>query len=127
MTSTAYAKPLGIPLSILGLASYSGYLGLSQLSGNQSRVILGWASIMASACAGSGTLCGRLFLLRSAGNVHTPSLISERRMPATSERRWPVNTSTLTQAPAGPPERILKTKVLLTVMDGRDTFRAPEL
>jgi predicted amidohydrolase YtcJ len=28
---------------------------------------------------------------------------------------------------AGPPERILKARVLLTVMDGRDTFRAPEL
>jgi predicted amidohydrolase YtcJ len=28
---------------------------------------------------------------------------------------------------ADPPERILKTRVLLTVMDGRDTFRSPEL
>jgi len=28
---------------------------------------------------------------------------------------------------AGPPDRILKTRVLLTVMDGGDTYRAPEL
>ena len=27
---------------------------------------------------------------------------------------------------AAPPERILKAKVLRTVMDGRDTFRVPE-
>jgi uncharacterized membrane protein/protein-disulfide isomerase len=49
VTSTAFGKPLGIPLSILGLAAFTGYLGLSLMSGQRARVILGWASIVAGA------------------------------------------------------------------------------
>ncbi len=44
VTSTAYGRPLGIPLSVLGLAAFVGYLGLSLTSGRLPRMILGWAS-----------------------------------------------------------------------------------
>jgi protein-disulfide isomerase len=63
VTATAYARPLGIPLSILGLASFSAYLGLSLMSGRQSRTILGWASIVAGA-VGIGLILVQRFQLQ---------------------------------------------------------------
>jgi len=63
VTSTAYARPLGIPLSVLGLTSFCGYLGLSLLSGKQSRVLLGWASIVAGA-VGIGLVLVQRFQLQ---------------------------------------------------------------
>jgi len=49
VTSTGYAKPLGIPLSVLGLGAFTAYLGLGLLSGRPARTVLGWASIVAGA------------------------------------------------------------------------------
>jgi uncharacterized membrane protein len=49
VTSSAYGKLLGVPLAVLGLAAFTGYLGLSLVPGRLSRVVLGWASIVAGA------------------------------------------------------------------------------
>ncbi|QDT52725.1 Vitamin K epoxide reductase family protein [Caulifigura coniformis] len=49
VTSTGFARPLGIPLSVLGLGAFTAYLGLSLMSGRPARTVLGWASIVAGA------------------------------------------------------------------------------
>jgi len=59
--------------------------------------------MMARTCLDSGTLCGRLFFTRIAGNDHNSPAISSQRMPATSERLWPLNSNTLMHAAIGPP------------------------
>jgi len=63
VTSTAYARPLGIPLSILGLTAFSGYLALSLASGTLARKLLGWASIVAGA-VGIGLILVQRFQLQ---------------------------------------------------------------
>ena len=63
VTSTSYGRPLGIPLSVIGLSAFVGYLGLSLLSGRTSRVVLGWASIVAGA-VGLGLILVQRFVVK---------------------------------------------------------------
>src|SRR5262245_31701297 len=65
--------------------------------------IRGTASMMASTCLDSGTLCGRLFFTRLGGSDHRSPATSSQRMPATSLRLWPVSSSTLMHGAIGPP------------------------
>ena len=56
---------------------------------------LGTLASNSRASGGSGTICGRLFLVRAPGKFHvaTSSLNSPRVMPATSRKRQPVSSS----------------------------------
>ncbi|HVJ86868.1 MAG TPA: vitamin K epoxide reductase family protein [Caulifigura sp.] len=63
VTSTAYGRPFGVPLSVLGLSAFIGYLGLSLLSGRTSRIVLGWASIVAGA-VGLGLILVQRFVVK---------------------------------------------------------------
>ena len=54
--------------------------------------------MISSAMGASGSVCGRLFFVRSPGKRHTPDSmsISLHRMPQTSIRRQPVSNKSLT-------------------------------
>ena len=61
----------------------------------------GRASMSASEVLDSGISCGRLFLVREAGNEMTLACwsISDHSRPPISSRRWAVSMSSLTMLP----------------------------
>ena len=72
---------------------------------------------------------------RTSGSRPKPPCATSRATPPTRASRssgrgrwprasWPTSSSSPTTSWPPPPERILKTQVLLTVMGGRDTYRA---
>ena len=64
----------------------------------------GTVASSATACSDSGTSCGRPFLVRPAGSdqIARSRSSSPQVMPATSPRRWPVSSSSLTMRPWSP-------------------------